>query len=241
GADRVLTVKDAGAPGGSRRQTWHFPSRAECLTCHNPWAGHTLAFTLGQLDRDHHYGGVVDNQVRALQHAGLIELLHYDEELAETSPLRHLPPRLTDPSDARAGLEARARSYLHANCSHCHRFGAGGTAVIDLRHEIPLEQSKALEERPVQGTFGIPGAQVLAPGDPYRSVLYYRMAKLGPGRMPHLGSEIVDENGLRLVHDWIRNLPVHKDERALVERLRALDEPAVLAGERAGWDRQVGR
>src|SRR5262249_34201461 len=40
------------------------------------------------------------------------------------------------------------------------------------------------------------------------------------GRMPHIGSEIVDERGLRLIHDWIRQLPIRKDERALVERLR---------------------
>ncbi len=64
-------------------------------------------------------------------------------------------------------------------------------------------------------------AALLAPGDPYSSVLYYRMAKIGPGHMPHLGSEIVDEQGLRLVHDWIRQLPIRKDERALVEKLRS--------------------
>ena len=36
--------------------------------------------------------------------------------------------------------------------------------------------------RPGQGTFGIPHARILAPGDPYRSVLFYRMALAGPGR-----------------------------------------------------------
>ena len=70
---------------------------------------------------------------------------------------------------------------------------------------------KILEVRPVQGTFEIPGARILAPGDPYRSVLFYRMSKLGRGRMPHIGSEIVDEKGLRLIHDWIRTMPPHKE------------------------------
>src|SRR5206468_8944163 len=91
GADRVLTVKDAKAPGGSRRQTWHFPSRTECLTCHNPWAGHTLAFTPGQLNRDHAYGGVVDNQLRTLRHAGLVEFLHRDEDSGKETPLSEPP------------------------------------------------------------------------------------------------------------------------------------------------------
>src|SRR5262249_47598190 len=106
------------------------------------------------------------------------------------------------------------------NCAHCHQFGAGGTADLELRYDVPLEQTKTVEVRPVQGTFGIPGAQILAPGDPYRSVLYYRMAKLGPGRMPHIGSEVVDERGVKLVHDWIRVLPPRKDERLLLAKLQ---------------------
>jgi putative heme-binding domain-containing protein len=237
GADRPLTVIDAKAPGGKRKQTWHFASRAECMTCHNPWAGHALAFTLAQLDRDHDYGKVSDNQVRALKHAGLIELLHNPDEEGGF----RMPPRLTDPNDAKAPIDARARSYLHANCAHCHRFGAGGSVDMELKYDTPLERMKVLETRPTQGTFEMPGAQILAPGDPYRSTLYYRMAKLGRGRMPHIGSEIVDERGLRLIHDWIRQLPIRKDERQLVQRLRDLDEPAVVAQEKADWDRDVQR
>jgi putative heme-binding domain-containing protein len=220
GADRTLTVIDSKAPGGKRHQTWHFPSRAECMTCHNPWAGHTLAFTLDQIDRDHDYGGVTDNQVQALKHAGLIELLHNPED--KSGPFR-MPPHLTNPHDSEAAIDARARSYLNANCAHCHRFGAGGSVDMELKYDTPLDRMKILETRPMQGTFEMPGAQIVAPGDPYRSTLYYRMAKLGRGRMPHIGSEVVDERGLRLVHDWIRQLPIRKDERVLVERLRELN------------------
>ena len=49
-------------------------------------------------------------------------------------------------------------------------------------------------------------ARVMAPAAPYRSVLLYRMAKLGRGRMPHFGSQIVDRPGLQLIHDWIASL-----------------------------------
>jgi putative heme-binding domain-containing protein len=224
GSDRALTVTDAKAPGGQRKQTWHYPSRAECLTCHNPWAGPTLAFTLPQLDRDHDYDGTRDNQVRTLGHAGLIELLHNPENKDRAG--FSMPPRLTDPHDPSAKLDARARSYLHVNCAHCHRFGAGGSVDLELKYDTPLDRMKILEVRPVQGTFEMPNAQILAPGDPYRSALYYRMAKLGRGRMPHIGSEVVDERGLRLVNDWIRQLPIRQDERLLVERLRDLDKAA---------------
>jgi putative heme-binding domain-containing protein len=217
GAEQTFTVRDPHAPGGSRKQTWRFHSRAECLTCHNPWGGPTLAFTEAQLDREHRYGSVTDNQLRALEHAGIVALATRDKSARRS---RQRPVPLTNPHDPAAALDARARSYLHVNCSHCHEFGAGGTADLQLRYDAPLERMKVLEVRPIQGTFDIPAAQILAPGDPYRSVVYFRMAKLGRGRMPHLGSEIIDERGLRLVHDWIRQLPIRKDERALLEQVR---------------------
>jgi uncharacterized repeat protein (TIGR03806 family) len=221
GMDRSFAVIDGKAPGGRRKQTWHYPGRAECMQCHNPWAGYALAFTLPQLNKDHHYGQVIDNQLRAFEHAGIVALVTKDK-----GARMKLPARLTDPNDKTASLEERARSYLHVNCSHCHQFGAGGTADIDLRYDLPLRQTKIVEVRPVQGTFEIPGACILSPGDPYRSVLFYRMAKLGRGRMPHIGSELIHERGLRLIHDWIRNVPLHPEENELLEKLRAPDEPS---------------
>jgi putative heme-binding domain-containing protein len=226
GADREFAVRDPEAPGGKRKQTWHFPARGECLQCHNPWAGPLLAFNLPQLDKPHPYGPTVDDQVRALRHAGLIELLRKEKKNGDDA--FKMPPALVNPYDPAADLTRRARSYLHANCSHCHRFGAGGTAQIDLNIETPLEKSQTLDARPVQGTFEIPDARIIVPGNPYHSVLFYRMAKLGRGRMPHLGSEVIDERGLRLMHDWIRQLGPSKEDHALAEQLRSAGKPEVL-------------
>ncbi len=220
GMDRALTVIDAKAPGGRRAQRWHYPSRAECLTCHNPWNGFTLAFNPAQLNKTHDYGGAVDNQLRTMQHVDLVTFLKRDWKTNVEKPRTPPTERLADPFDAAGNLEQRARAYLQVNCAHCHQFGAGGTAQIDLRYHIPLEKTKTVSVRPVQGAFEIAGAHIISPGDPYRSVLYYRMAKLGPGRMPHIGSEIVDERGLRLIHDWIGAKSIRKDERALLDKLR---------------------
>ena len=69
------------------------------------------------------------------------------------------------------------------------------------------------------------------------------MSKLGGGRMPHIGSAIVDDEGLQLIHDWIRQLPVRAEESALLERLRALDRPLLhaLARRRPGDATGSGR
>jgi putative heme-binding domain-containing protein len=65
-----------------------------------------------------------------------------------------------------------------------------------------------LDARPSQGTFGITDARIVAPADPFGSVLLYRVSKLGGGRMPRLGSHAVDDRGVKLLHDWIAQLPV---------------------------------
>jgi putative heme-binding domain-containing protein len=45
--------------------------------------------------------------------------------------------------------------------------------------------------------------------------------------MPHLGAEVVDEQGLRLVHDWIRVLSPTTQASGSLEKLRVLDaEPS---------------
>jgi putative heme-binding domain-containing protein len=221
GMDRTLTVIDAKAPGKKREQRWHYPSRTECLMCHNPWAGYTLAFNVPQLNRTHDFGYmVVTPQLPMHQRMDLVRFVQRvkgSEKTQTAIPTQRIP----NLGSATTSLDDRARAYLHVNCAHCHQFGGGGTANIDLRYSNKLEQTNLVDVRPVQGTFEIAGAQLLSPGDPYRSVLYYRMAKLGPGRMPHIGSEVVDEAGLRLIHEWIRSIHPRKDERVMMDKLRS--------------------
>ena len=179
GADAVVTIKDPAAPGGVRRTTWRVPGRTECMFCHSRAAGFVLGLNASQMNRDHDYGGVVDNQLRALDHIGLFKTPLGDS-------LKTLP-RFVNPYDDRADLNDRARTYLQVNCSICHVSDGGGNSYIELAYGNKLEDTKAVGGRPVQGTFGIPDAMIIAPGEPERSVLYYRIATLGaadaPGRL----------------------------------------------------------
>lgn len=197
GFDRAYLVPDAEDPSGVRRQTWHFASSTECLLCHTTRGGTVYGFNPLQLDCDLDYGATRDNQLRTLAHIGLF-----------AEPLPPASAAIVDPRDDSATLEQRARAYLHVNCAHCHRRGGGGTAAMDVQIQFPLDKTNLLHQRPTQGTFGIHGARVIASGDPYRSVLLYRMAKTGRGRMPYIGSAVVDQAGLELIHDWIRTLDV---------------------------------
>ncbi len=120
--------------------------------------------------------------------------------------------RLADPRDVAESLTARARSYLHANCAVCHVPSGGGNAQINLAFrnatwEIKLADMKAVGEPPLHATFGLADPKILAPGAPDRSVLLARVARRGPGQMPQLGSDMVDEAAVRLLREWIATLP----------------------------------
>ena len=224
GDEQVFEVKDAKAPDGLRRQTWRFHSRTECLRCHNPWMNYALGFTAFQLNSDVHYQanrpvgrgigtgkppspgnkdrGVTDNQLRTFSHLGF-----FDKHLGAKAR-----PQFKDPLDATADISERARSWLHTNCAHCHREGAGGAVVSHFDYDTPPEKMRAIGRVPSQGRLGLFGAHVITPGDPYSSTLYYRISTTGQGRMPRLGSRIVDEEGMKLVHDWIHQLPEELSE-----------------------------
>ncbi|MCO6458235.1 MAG: PQQ-dependent sugar dehydrogenase [Pirellulaceae bacterium] len=237
GDAQTLTVADPQAPGGQRTHDWRFPSRMECIRCHNPWAEHSLAFNVAQLNRplaadSTGASASAGNQLQMLFSIGLLrqvpEPVDREQPQAGMKPPRSVEqlPRLANPADEASDLDARARAYLHANCAHCHRDGGGGSAYLHLPYDKPLSDTKTLGLRPTQGTFGIHDAELLAPGDPYRSVLYYRMAKSGAGHMPHLGARMIDQQGLELIHDWIRQLPVRLDDAQRIQRLIQLDAPA---------------
>lgn len=202
GRDRVLHIADASQPSGKRQQTWHHASRTECLLCHTSRSGTIQGFKLPQLSRTHNYSGRVADQLATLDHIGL-----FSEPLAKD---RGTWP---DPFDASAELTARARAYLHVNCAHCHRRGGGGSAAFDVQYSIALDKTGLIGTRPTQGTFNIHAAQIVAPGSPYQSVLYYRLAKLGAGRMPQFGAHTIDARGLKLLHDWIESLGSPPTER----------------------------
>jgi len=81
GADAEFTVADATAPGGMRTQKWHFPSRTECMVCHSRAFNFVLGTSTVQMNKTHDYNGVLDNQLRALEHIGALRVKYADGEL----------------------------------------------------------------------------------------------------------------------------------------------------------------
>jgi glucose/arabinose dehydrogenase len=284
GLDRVYDIRDRKTTNGVRKQTWHYPSRVECMVCHSRAANWVLGLTEVQMNKVHDYGAVKDNQLRTLEHLGVFkvpETEHVKENrapverafaLAEqvfqgphksqeavihalspemqavlavmpnpvatrwqvinrlafapfdklearlnkdqrTSPRLPRRPdeyrRLVNPYDARADLDQRARSYLHANCAQCHVLAGGGNAAIELEFTTPRNKMLLFDVKPNHHTFDIPDARLVAPGKPERSVLLERVLRRGPGQMPPLATSVVDEEGVKLLREWISKMPAN--------------------------------
>jgi putative heme-binding domain-containing protein len=172
------------------------------MFCHSRAAGFVLGLNPSQMNRDHRYGGIVDNQIRAFDHAGVFK--------TPATDLTKLP-RFVDPYDPKADLDERARTYLHVNCSICHVSDGGGNSFIELNHGRKLADTGALGNKPVQGSFGLADPRIIAPGDPDGSVLIYRVASTGGARMPRVGSRVVDESAVAMLTRWIARMPIDKE------------------------------
>ena len=195
GVDRMYVIDDGKA---KRERKYHFPSRAECTMCHTVTAKYALGVNTAQMNKDHDYGGVIANQLSTLEHLGI-----FDKKLPK--PVDQLD-KLVDPRDEKQDLDKRARSYLQANCSHCHRKWGGGNAEFQLLSTLPVKELGVIDTKPGQGTFDLKDPRILVPGDPDRSMIYHRMKLTGLGRMPHIASNVVDEPAVKLIHDWIKEM-----------------------------------
>lgn len=178
-------------------QDYTFPSEADCLWCHNSAAGFTLGPETAQLNGRLRYPqtGRTANQLTTLNSIGAL-----------APPVGADAPAYADYSDGGESLDARARAYLHINCSICHRPGGPTPAGIDLRHDTPLRATGACDVAPSLGDLGIAGARIIAPGDSARSELLSRMSRRDGFQMPPLATNRADPDGVALITDWIDSL-----------------------------------
>jgi uncharacterized repeat protein (TIGR03806 family) len=179
-------------------QSWYYPSRKDCMECHNARAGGVLGVKTRQMNRTFTYPtGVTDNELRTWNHLGLFETAIKESVLQSF-------PTLTATDDSSRSLEERARSYLDANCAQCHRPG-GTVAYFDARFDTPLAQQQLLDGS-VLIDQGIDRPRIIAPHDIWRSIAYMRINTNSDIRMPPLARETIDQHGVALLGAWIQSM-----------------------------------
>jgi hypothetical protein len=203
------------------------PSNGACRRCHGVDV-RTLGPSTGMFNRGNDYGGnVVDNQ---------IDQLYELDMLAPEPPPEDLRTTYVDPvpyttlCQTPACFHEAARSYLDANCSHCHAPDgeASGTGVfLDYASMDPTNPTQA--DFRSWGVCKVPtsagnvmncgDAMVdIVPGDPDNSILLCRINSIVPGEMmAPLGRSLVDADGYEVIRRWIADLPILFDDIPLCD------------------------
>lgn len=170
------------------------PTQEQCIECHKGRVDRVLGFDLVQLSDGH----------------GLIDRLKGDGVLPAV-----VPSGYQIPGDS---TSRQALGYLHGNCAHCHNpthgmAWPGWWVGMDFRVDVG---ATALEQQPTFRTtvnvemfydrktvwkYRIKG------GHPEQSAVFDRMSEVNPClRMPPLGSQQIDHQGLGDVRNWIKTL-----------------------------------
>jgi len=189
--------------GSVRSQHYRYPSPTDCLTCHTSESGWLLGTKARQLkglpvgstpDADPQQG-----QLRWLSHAGFFDTPPSQATLDSIEALSPL-------DDEDASLEKRVRSYLDANCAHCHGAVELERSVWDARYTRPLvEQGIVWGE--LLGDYEGDDNRVVTPGDLERSILYRRVMTVELDlRMPPLARSEQDTDFLDVLERWIAGL-----------------------------------
>lgn len=187
-------------PTGVRTQQWFFPGRQDCLRCHTVPALGVLGVKTRQQNGDFTYpsSGVTDNQLRTWNHIGL-----FNTALNEGSIPGY--DKIVSATNATATLEHRFRSYIDANCSHCHRPN-GVRAFFDARFDVAMT-NQGIINGVVQENLGITGARVVFPADTSKSVIFHRVNSVADIKMPPLAKNVIDSDAVAMIAAWINSLP----------------------------------
>lgn len=190
--------------GATKQNAYEVPNTNVCLECHGKVG---LTGPLGprtrQLNRDGNAG--VGNQIDHLVTLGLLDVAPLPAAERQT---------LVDPLGP-SPVDVRARSYLDANCSHCHGVVglAKGTAFwLDWDHTDPVTGNPVdwgVCKVPASAGAGACGLGFdVVPGHADLSIVPCRVASLDPKiAMPPVGHALVHDEGVELMKAWIDGMP----------------------------------
>ncbi|MDA9774114.1 NPCBM/NEW2 domain-containing protein [Saprospiraceae bacterium] len=185
--------------GASSIQEWSYPSRVQCMSCHNANAAYVLGVNTYQLNGNLLYpsSGVVANQLETWNHLGIFSTQLSDAEIQDMS-------RAVSLENPEASLQDKVVSYLAANCAYCHR-PDGVEGAFDARFDTPLAY-KNLINAGGKSHNNPSGGVIVKPGFHEKSQLWIRDNSVDKDKMPPLAKSIVDEKWISVLTEWIDGL-----------------------------------
>ncbi len=212
GSFTEITWKDEN--NAIKSANYRIPSMSQCIVCHkekvNPdTPQETMKYIpIGikpqNLNGNYQYGNVTKNQLQAWIDRGFLDAGFTFPTEANTT---------IDYNDTSQSLFLRARSYVDANCAHCHmtnrhcdyrpmRFAFSETGSLSGLRNMGV----CVDTQDMQG-FDPNLNKIINPRNPEQSMLFHRINTIDETiRMPLHGRTIIHEEGINLMRDWINSL-----------------------------------
>lgn len=174
--------------------SYDVPHAGYCTSCHGGRSSRVLGFSALQLSHDKK--GIT------------LKSLIADKLLTD-------PPKgnFTLPGN---DTQKAALGYLHSNCGSCHNpDNKTQAARLNPTENYPFSfllttTMTSIEQTDTYKTVlsgkGIHGGALITKGAPDKSRVYKTMNRTGSGRMPSVGSEDIDKDGVALIKKWIESL-----------------------------------
>ena len=176
---------------------YRIPSDAECFACHKI---NEIATPIGikpqNINFNLNYGDGSMNQLQKLVNQGYLN--SYPSSIAST----------VDYKDTSKSLALRVRSYLDANCAHCHQDDA---RCFYRPIRFPFRQTSdntnigicLTADEELSPTL----QKIITPGNYTKSILHFRISTNDESeRMPLLGRTIIHDEGVLLLEQYISSL-----------------------------------
>lgn len=191
---RIEIAADEG-PEQAGAFTYAVPNKNQCKTCHQN--GDAISPIGPKVRNLNHVGPHGVNQIEDWQARGILS------GAADTVPAVPIV------GDAGVSFEQQARAYLDINCAHCHKAtGSASNSGLWLDWGIEDAVKWGVGKHPTAAGRGSGDALVvIEPGEPEKSILWYRMASDEAGvAMPELGRALIDDEGVALIDAWIAEM-----------------------------------
>lgn len=176
---------------------YRIPSDSECLACHKI---NEIATPIGvkpqNLNKNYTYSAGSKNQLQKLLEQGY--LASFPGSIVSTVDYR----------DTSKSLDLRVRSYLDANCAHCHQDqGRCDYRTIRFAFDQTTDPDKIGICLTADEIISPTLQKIVAPGNVSKSIMHYRTFTNDESeRMPLLGRTIRHDEGLALLEQWIGSL-----------------------------------
>lgn len=196
GGEREVSWVDPA--GRTRTNVYQIPNVNQCLSCHE------------QKNEFVPLGPTARNLNLMLPPSGENQLQSWvDRSMLTGAPNAAEWPTLSDYENANLPVSHRARAWLETNCAHCHNpEGSARTSGLDLRALQNNPAKFGVFKAPVAAGKGSGGRDYdIVPGKPDDSIIMFRIETEEPAaRMPSLARNLVHEEGVQLIHDWIKSM-----------------------------------